>query len=141
MSDAEHKELVDHLNGDLESEFQSIVQYVQHIAIVTGAEYMNIVAELRLHLDQELQHATLLAEQVNFLGGTPSVSVPAVANAATATDALKQDLALEERQLARYRERVQEATAAGLADVAEAIRPLLAQTQEHVRDLQNALGR
>jgi bacterioferritin len=29
----------------------------------------------------------------------------------------------------------------GLADVAEALRPLLEQTQEHVRDLQTALGR
>jgi bacterioferritin len=29
----------------------------------------------------------------------------------------------------------------GLADVAEALRPLLEQTQEHVRDLQTVLGR
>jgi bacterioferritin len=36
---------------------------------------------------------------------------------------------------------VQQATELGLADVAEALRPLLTQTQEHVRDLTASLGR
>jgi bacterioferritin len=128
------------LNEDLESEFQSIVQYVQHIAVVTGAEYMNTVAELRTHLTQELQHATTLAEQVNFLGGAPSTDVPPIARADETTAALEADLDLEAHQLERYRERVQQATDMGLVDVAEALRPLLTQTQEHVRDLNAALG-
>jgi bacterioferritin len=53
---------------------------------------------------------------------------------------LQADLDLETRQLERYRERVQQATDGELPDVAEALRPLLTQTQEHVRDLQGALG-
>jgi bacterioferritin len=140
MTDGDVTKLVDELNRDLETEFQSIVQYVQHTATVTGAEYMNIVDELRVHLDQELAHARLLAEQVSFLGGTPSTQVPAIASTDDSRDALLQDLALEERQLDRYRQRVQQATEMGLVDVAEALRPLLSQTQEHVRDLQAALG-
>jgi bacterioferritin len=47
---------------------------------------------------------------------------------------------LETEQLERYRCRVVEATDLGLPDVAEALRPLLTETQEHVRDLQSALG-
>jgi bacterioferritin len=128
------------LNEDLETEFQSIVQYVQHIAVVTGAEYMNTVDELRAHVTQELQHATTLAEQVNFLGGSPTTEVPPVARADDTEAALRADLDLETRQLERYRERVQQATDMGLVDVAEALRPLLTQTQEHVRDLNTALG-
>jgi bacterioferritin len=128
------------LNADLASEFQSIVQYVEHIAIVTGAEYTNTVAELRAHLTQELHHATALAEQVSFLGGTPTTEVPPVARHDDSESALRADLDLETRQLERYRERVQQATDMGLVDVAEALRPLLTQTQEHVRDLQAALG-
>jgi len=129
------------LNDDLETEYQSIVQYVQHIAIVTGAEYMNTIAELRQHLTQELQHATTLAEQVNFLGAVPATHVPEVAAHVDTKAALHADLDLEVRQLERYRERVQQAEELGLVDVAEALRPLLTQTQEHVRDLQTALGR
>jgi bacterioferritin len=54
--------------------------------------------------------------------------------------ALRADLSLETDQLERYRKRVQQAQDLGLPDVAEALRPLLTQTQEHVRDLQTALG-
>ena len=133
-------ELIEQLNEDLATEYQSIVQYVQHVAVVTGAEYTSTLAELRAHLSQELQHATTLAEQVNFLGGIPTTRVPAVREVDDTRQALSADLELETRQLDRYRERVQQADSMGLADVAEALRPLLTQTQEHVRDLDIALG-
>ena len=134
-------ELIKHLNGDLELEFQSIVQYVQHVATITGPEYTSTVDELKIHLTQELSHACVLSEQVSFLGGVPATTVPTVPEAADSEAALTADLALETEQLERYRERVQQATDLGLIDVAEALRPLLTQTQEHVRDLQSALGR
>ena len=55
-------------------------------------------------------------------------------------EALQADLQLEIDQLDRYRQRVEQASQLGLPDVAEALRPLLTETQEHVRDLQSALG-
>jgi bacterioferritin len=131
---------VESLNEDLRSEYQSIVQYINHIATVTGAEFLSTIDELKVHLTQELGHAQKLAEQIAFLGGTPATSVPAV-EAATGREALAADLRLEESQLERYRSRFREAMDLGLADVAEALRPLLEQTQEHVRDLQTVLGR
>jgi bacterioferritin len=137
----ETKELIELLNDDLETEFQSIVQYVRHVATISGAEFTSTVDELKIHLGQELQHATTLAEQVSFLGGEPSARVPDVASATDSRSALEADLALETQQLERYRKRVQQAIDLGLADVAEALRPLLTETQEHVRDLSAALGR
>jgi bacterioferritin len=131
---------IEALNGDLRTEYQSIVQYISHIATVTGAEFLSTIDELKVHVTQELQHAQLLAEQISFLGGTPTTTVPQV-DAATGRDALAADLRLEESQLDRYRKRFAEAMELGLADVAEALRPLLEQTQEHVRDLQTILGR
>jgi bacterioferritin len=132
---------IDELNVDLQSEFQSIVQYVKHVALITGPEYLSTVAELKTHLGQELRHAEILAEQIAFLGGQPTTVVPEVAAWAGSTAALEADLALEENQLVRYRQRFEQAEELGLADVAEALRPLLEQTQEHVRDLTGALGR
>jgi bacterioferritin len=128
------------LNGDLQTEYQSIIQYVQHTAVVKGAEYLSAIEELRTHLSQELQHAMVLAEQVDFLGGTPSVDVPEVATASGSRGALRMDLELESQQLERYRDRVDQAGDLGLADVGEALRPLLQQTQDHVRDLRTMLG-
>jgi bacterioferritin len=134
-------DLVAELNGDLELEFQSIVQYVNHVATITGPEYTSTVDELKVHLGQELRHATVLAEQVAFLGGVPATQVPQPAATTDSRGALQADLELETRQLERYRARVEQCMAHGLPDVAEALRPLLTETQEHVRDLQAALGR
>lgn len=69
------------------------------------------------------------------------MQVPPVPDCPDGAAALKADLDLEERQLQRYRDRVAEAGELGLPDVAEALRPLLEQTQDHVIDLRDALGR
>jgi bacterioferritin len=134
-------EFIHALNEDLSSEYQSIVQYNLHIATITGPEYVSTLAELTQHLSQELEHARVLASQVSFLGGVPTTMVPEVADSSTSEGALKADLVLEERQLDHYRTRFSEAEELGLTDVGEALRPILEQTQEHVRDLQTALGR
>jgi bacterioferritin len=117
------------------------VQYVQHTALITGPEYLSTVDELKVHLGQELRHAQILAEQVAFLGGAPTTTIAVVPEWTDSKGALEADLRLEQSQLERYRERFAQAMELGLADVAEALRPLLEQTQEHVRDLQGALGR
>jgi bacterioferritin len=132
--------LVDALNEDLKTEFRSIVQYVQHIAIIKGAEFMSTVDELRMHVAQELNHALVLAEQIEFLGGVPTTEVPVAPSETDSRRALEADLELETAQLTRYRDRTAQALDMTLADVAEALRPLLEQTQEHVRDLRAALG-
>jgi bacterioferritin len=137
----DQQQLVALLNEDLSLEYRSIVQYTQHIATLKGLEVQSILGELRTHLGQELEHAVALAEQIDFLGGVPTVKVPDVPAETDTMRALKMDLELEERQLDRYRERIDQAVEMSLRDVAEALRPLLSQTQEHVRDLQSALGK
>ncbi len=129
---------IERLNEDLGTEYQLIVQYIQHIATIKGAEYHAITEELAGHLTQELDHAKILAQQIDFLGGTPTVIVPDIPDAPDGAAALKADMELEQRQLDRYRKRVSEANALGLPDVAEALRPLLQHTQDHVRELQDA---
>jgi bacterioferritin len=133
--------LIELLNSDLELEFRSIVQYTQHLATVKGVEYQPIAEMIRPHLRQELEHATVLAEQIDFLGGVPTTRVPDVPSETDARQAFAIDLELEERQLANYRERFEQTQELGLPDVAEALRPLLEQTQDHVRDLRSALGK
>src|ERR1700728_4241607 len=139
-ADLDREHFIALLNEDLGTEYQSIVQYTNHIATITGAEYLSIIDELKIHLGQELSHAQILAEQVSFLGGEPATTVPAVERSSESRLALQADLRLETDQLERYRQRFAQANQLELADVAEALRPLLEQTQEHVRDLQTALG-
>jgi bacterioferritin len=133
-------DFVELLNEDLALEYRSIVQYVQHIASVKGAEYLSTLDELGLHVKQELEHALVLARQIDFLGGVPGTEVPAVPTITESRAALTADLELELSQLERYRERVEQAASLSLPDVAETLAPLLEQTQEHARDLRAALG-
>jgi bacterioferritin len=135
----ERDKLVTMMNEDLATEYQSIVQYVQHVATLHRPEYLAVVEELRKHVGQELEHAITLAEQIDFLGGVPGTHVPEIRPAKDPKTALEMDLELEEGQLERYRERVQQCDDMGLPDVAEAIRPILQQTQDHVIDLRAAL--
>jgi bacterioferritin len=137
----EQEKFIALLNEDLETEYQSIVQYIQHVATISGAEWLSTIEELREHLGQEVQHALTLADQIDFLGGVPTVAVPQVQGASEARVALEADLQLESNQLERYRERVAQAQDLGLPDVAEALRPLLEQTQDHVHDLQTVLDK
>ena len=133
-------DFVEALNDDLTSEYRSIIQYVQHVGVVKGAKYQQTVNELVHHIGQEVEHAVTLARQIDFLGGTPSNAVPPFETRIEPASALRQDLELEEAQLRRYRKRVAEANELGLADVAEALSPLLEQTQDHVRELRAAVG-
>ncbi len=137
----DQQQFTDLLNEDLSTEYQSIVQYNLHIATLTGPEFVSTIDELTVHLTQELSHAQVLASQVSFLGGTPTTTVREVPTTTDSHSALKADLQLEEEQLGRYRERFGQANDLGLVDVGEALRPLLEQTQEHVKDLRTALGR
>jgi bacterioferritin len=134
-------QLIALMNEDLATEYRSIVQYTQHIATLKGLEVQSLLGELRQHVVQELNHALVLAEQIDFLGGVPTTEVPAVPSVTDTQGALELDLQLEELQLDRYRDRIAQAQELGLPDVGEALRPLLEQTQEHVRDLRSALGR
>jgi bacterioferritin len=137
----DRNQLAQLMNEDLASEYRSIVQYNQHVATLKGLEVQSLLGELKQHLGQELSHAMILAEQIDFLGGVPTVEVPSIPSVTDTQGALQLDLSLEEQQLERYRQRIQQAQDLGLPDVAEALRPLLEQTQEHVRDLRTALGR
>ena len=91
-ADVSVEKFVELLNEVLGTEYQSIVQYTNHIATITGAEYLSILDELKVHLGQELSHAQILAEQVSFLGGEPGTTVPTVERNADGRMALQADL-------------------------------------------------
>src|SRR5688500_20177170 len=112
------------LNEDLETEYRSIIQYVQHLAIAKGAEFQAVSEAIRPHLKQELDHATTLAEQIDFLGGVPTTTVPDVPSESDTRRAFELDLDLEQQQLGRYRERHEQAGGTGRPDGAGGPRPL-----------------
>ena len=133
--------LIEHLNQDLSREYQAIIAYVVYSQALKGAEYMNIADELELHAAQELQHALKIAKHVDYLGGMPTATALPVKLSEKATAMLRFDLENENETVRNYRQRVGQCEALGEYAIAEHIRDILVNEQEHQIDLATALGR
>jgi len=134
------KELIALLNEDLAREYQAIIAYVVYSKALKGPEYMNIAAELEKHAAQELQHALLIAEQIDYLGGMPLVTPKPVKTSEKAEDMLRFDLDNENETVGHYRQRIRQCETLGEYAIAEHIREILVQEQDHQIALATALG-
>jgi bacterioferritin len=129
------KTLIKELNKDLEWEYASAVQYIQHAAVITGAQYQSIQKELIIHSQEEMQHAVMVAEQIGFLGGVPTVEVEKRQIAKNSLMMLKQDLKGEDIAIQRYKERIVQAEKLGEFGLRRVLEDILLQEEEHKRDL------
>lgn len=132
--------LVDLLNEDLAREYQAIIAYVVYSQVLKGAQYMNIAKELEVHAKEELAHALLIAKQIDYLGGSPNVTPKPVKTSDKAEEMLRFDLDNENETIRNYRQRVRQCEALGEYALAEAIRDILVQEQDHQIALATALG-
>ena len=134
------KKLLSELNKDLEWEYSAAIQYTQHAATINGAQYDSIQKELLLHAQQEMQHAVMLSEQINFLGGVPTIDVEKRAISADSGEMLEQDLWGEDNAITRYKKRIGEAEELKEYGLRRVLEDILIQEEEHKRDLVNALA-
>ena len=134
------KDLIDALNEDLSREYQAVIAYVVYSQVLKGAEYMSIAKELEKHASEELAHALTISKHVDYLGGMPTATPKAVKLSDKAEEMLRADLQNESDTIRAYRERVKQCEALGEYAIAEDIREILRQEQEHQSDLADALG-
>ena len=132
--------LAELLNEDLAREYQAIIAYVVYSQVLTGAQYMDIAAQLELHAKQELDHALTLSRQIDYLGAMPTVTPKPVKTSKKAKDMLRFDLDNENETIRNYRDRIRQCEALGEFAMAEQIRKILMQEQDHQIDLATALG-
>ena len=134
------EELIALLNEDLAREYQAIIAYVVYSQVLKGAPYMNIAAELEKHAAEELQHAIILSNQIDYLGGMPSVVPKPVKTSEKAEEMLRFDLDNENETIRNYRVRLRQCDALSEYAMAEQIRGILVQEQDHQMALATALG-
>ena len=134
------KQLIELLNEDLAREYQAIIAYVVYSQVLKGAEYMSIAKELEKHAGQELAHALTVSKHIDYLGGMPTSTPLPVPLFEEADKMLRADLDNENNTIRAYRERVRQCEAMGEYAIAEDIREILRQEQEHQNDLATALG-
>jgi bacterioferritin len=133
------KKLLAELNKDLEWEYAAAVQYTQHAAVVTGPEFEGTQKELLVHAQEEMQHAATLSEQIDYLGGVPTLEVENRETSSDTLEMLEQDLKGERIAIQRYSERIAQAEALRLYGLRRILEDILIQEEEHERDLKNAV--
>jgi bacterioferritin len=134
------KRLAALLNEDLSREYQAIIAYVVYSQVLKGAEYMSIAAQLEEHAKQELNHALIISRQIDYLGEMPTVTPKPVKSSSKAREMLRFDLENETETIRNYRERVRQCEELGEFAMAEQIREILVNEQDHQIDLATALG-
>jgi bacterioferritin len=132
--------LAELLNADLAREYQAIISYVVYSQVLSGAQYMDIASQLEIHAKQELDHALTISRQIDYLGKMPVVTPKPVRTSKNATDMLRYDLENENETVRNYRDRIRQCEALGEYAMAEQIRQILVQEQDHQIDLATALG-
>jgi bacterioferritin len=133
-------QLAELLNEDLAREYQAIIAYVVYSQVLKGAEFMSIAAQLQEHAGQELQHALVISRQIDYLGKMPTVTPRTVRTSEDAREMLRFDLDNENETVRNYTERVRQCEALGEFAMAEQIRQIIVQEQDHQIDLATALG-
>lgn len=134
------EQLIASLNEDLAREYQAIIAYVVYSQVLKGAQYMSIAEDLVGHASQELEHAMTIAKQIDYLGGTPTVQAKPVKSTSDNKEMLHADLRNETETIRNYRERVRQCEQLGEYAMAELVREILVQEQDHLIDLATALG-
>jgi bacterioferritin len=132
--------LAELLNEDLSREYQAIIAYVVYSQVLSGAQYMNIAAQLEIHARQELDHALIISRQIDYLGKMPVVTPKPVRTSKDPVEMLRFDLENENETIRNYRERIRQCETLGEYAMAEQIRQILIQEQDHQIDLATALG-
>ncbi len=132
--------LAELLNEDLSREYQAIIGYVVYSQVLKGAAYMSIADQLEIHAKQELDHALIIARQIDYLGKMPIVTPKPVKTSEDPKEMLRFDLDNEGETIRNYRERVRQCEHLGEFAMAEQIRQILVNEQDHQIDLATALG-
>ena len=135
------KKLLAELNKDLEWEYSAAIQYTQHASAISGAQFDSIQKELLIHATEEMAHAVLLSDQIDFLGGVPTVDVEKRAISSDSVEMLKQDLWGENNAIKRYKERIGQAEALKEYGLRRVLEDILIQEEEHKRDITNVLSK
>jgi bacterioferritin len=134
------QQMVDLLNEDLGREYQAIIAYVIYSQTMKGAEYNHIAQELEKHAAEELSHAIRIAKQIDYFNGKPVNKPKEVKVSEKPKEMLRFDLENERQTILNYRQRIRQADAMGEFALGEVLREIIAQEQEHLQDLADALG-
>jgi bacterioferritin len=134
------EQIIHGLNLDLAWEYAAGIQYAQHTSKLKGTVFYSIAKELEEHSKDEIGHAHVLTELIQYLGGIPTTQVASVSTPMDHKEMLRQVLQGKYDAISRYLQRIYQFEALGMYDSAQKIRDIVVTEQKHAKDLEIALG-
>ncbi len=128
------KALIDKLNEDLAGELSAVIQYTTYAAKATGPYRPQLSEFFLAEVVDEQGHAQFLANKIVALGGEPTTTPRPVAKASTNREMLQAVLEAEERALADYTERAEQAEAYGDKGLAVQLEDMVRDESGHAEE-------
>lgn len=132
-------DLVAKLNEDLAGEYQAIIMYVTYAASVTGPHRPMLKQFFAGEIPEELGHAQFLAEKISSLGGTPTSAPRPVPQTTDPRQMLQHVLEAERQAIADYKERAEQAAAAGERALATHLETIVEDETSHFEETEKIL--
>ena len=132
--------MIELLNMDLELEMTAALQYINHAARLTGAAYRNTIAMLKGYAHGKIKNSMTLSDQINDLGGFPSMRVSRIHTSDDNDEMLLHDLDGEEDTIQRLKIRIEQAEQLKEIELAKCLRTILREAQQHARYLRKQIG-
>ncbi len=103
------KELLDLLNAAIARELQVSIQYMWQHVQWKGVKGFAVSDELKKIAITEMKHAEMIAERLNYLGGTPTTQPDPINVGKTLKEMIEQDVKDEEKAIKLYKQIIQKA--------------------------------
>ena len=132
--------LIDGLNQDLAGEYAAIIQYTHYAATVTGPFRETLRSMFLTEVPDEQKHAQYLADQIAYLGGTPTTTPREVPEATSPKQMLQRILEAEEQAVKDYNERIRQAEQYGDTALKVALENQVADETNHKQEVSRMLA-
>lgn len=139
-SSASTDETIRGLNEVLAREYNAVIQYAVFSSALKGQEYRVIAERLRKHPAQERAHALVVARQIEYLGGEPTVKGKEAELSNDSKEKLGIDPRDELKTIKSYRERIRQAERAGGFALPEVTKDITTEDQGDEISPRDAIG-
>jgi bacterioferritin len=98
------KELLEMLNKGIASEMQVAIQYMWQHVLWSGVKGLAVKDELKKIAIEEMKHAEMIAERLNYLGGIPTTKPEPIFVGKTLKEMIIQNKGDEEKAIKLYKQ-------------------------------------
>lgn len=134
------QELLDGLNQQLNREVTTFLRYMLQAASIKGAEYESVRKMYLEEVTDEVEHAQYLANQIEMLGGEPTLDPDLTPPPGDVREMLTQDAAEEQKDVQNYKKLASLADEADLVALKNAMEEQAVDEDEHGQEMKRLLG-